>query len=246
MNEDVKMNGTRKSLNKAEKYKKYKSRIDKIFRIQKKVYKTLLTAALPFFIVSITIVAVFSLFINPLPKVTDDNIIREYIPSICDFYSLDIDDNGNFYIHTSLCIMRYDAKWNYQYSYIFSSPRRAVEVLSIDNNMLHLENSVHDVVISDSGLLKRIEKKEPSSTHRNRNLKVKNIMGQTFTLVNTGVLFPKVYDEAGRIVWHCPYFSFAAFYCCLISTFCSFFFFIRYFIATRDPSEVYPYKYFYK
>jgi hypothetical protein len=173
------MGKMRKSVNKTDKYKKYKSRIDKIFRIQKKVYKTLLTVALPFFIVSITIVAVFSLFINPLPKVTDENIIREYIPSICYVYSLDTDQNGDFYIHTTFCILRYDAEWNYKYSYVFTSPGNAGYVLSIEKNGFRLESGGHNVVISDTGVLKKTRKEIISSPNRNRNLEVKNNTGKT-------------------------------------------------------------------
>ena len=198
----------------------------------------------PFFVVSTLILAVILFIVNPRPKVTNDNVIREYIPSIGYFFSLNTDEEGNYYIHTSQCIMRYDSNWDYQYSYIYKSPGNASFVLSIENDTLHLENHSYNVYISDSGQLKEERKTEYSDPEKERSVAIINRDGKAFFL--SDFLYPRIYDEYDYCVWSCSTFSFASFYCSLINGFCSFFFAINFVSYSLPPTEVRPFCYFYR
>ncbi len=220
-----------------------KKRIDEIFFVRKRVFKSLLMVTVPFFVVSTLILAVILFLVNPRPKVTNDNVIREYIPSICYFYSLVTDEKGNYYIYTSKCIMRYDANWNYQYSYMYKSDKPAW-TLSIENNTIHLEHALDNVYISDSGQLKKERKTEYSIPEKERSVAIINRDGKAFFL--SDFLYPRIYDEYDHCVWSCSTFSFAAFYCSLINGFCSFFFAIHFMSYSLPPTEVRPFCYFYR
>ena len=215
--------------------------IDRIFKIHKRVFKALLMVLVPVFIVFGSITATDLLLINRTPKVAADNIIQEYIPSIANYYSLNTDKDGNFYIHNSFCIMFYDANWNYKYSYVITSPEKARYVLTVKDDGLLLENAENVIRISFAG---RMEKtKKDHAYQENQNREVKNKQGKTFVLLTT--LCPRIIDESGQIVWHCSYFSFIAVCCCILSGILTFFCFVEYLIFSRHPSEVRPYMYFY-
>lgn len=104
--------------------------------------KASFSVALVSFVISISaLITIFSFrfFINPLPHVESDNIIKEYHPLFSEVISLNIDKNDNFYIQTENCILCFDHNWNYKKSFIFSSEHMASIVLTINNQGLFLE-----------------------------------------------------------------------------------------------------------
>ena len=207
--------------------------LSKLLNVLKPVNAVLLILA----IVSVLSYGMCELFINPLPKVDNDSIIRDFKPMFCTVHGIYTDNNGSFYVHTTKCIMRFDSEWNYQYSYIYPSSVRSMQALVITDEGLLIGPILYkgeSSLISFSGeILYTTFGTEPATLNAEHN---KSVYGPDGTHYELQPLFfcsgiQRIVDDSGNVIWHSSYIGGIIFLSVWWFVFLTFFLFIFRLIA---------------
>ena len=161
---------------------------------------------------------------HPVPHVSEENVIKEYIPIIGKTFSLNIDHNDNFYLQTKSCTMCYSPDWEYKYSYIYSDSNMASLRLAITDQSLVYSRAegYYQVIILFSGKLTKNTHAQYSLEKKNNNKMVITSKEETFILQTTP-FFAKVVDQNNHVCWHSSYTGGLLLVCFVVSTFISVF-----------------------
>lgn len=181
---------------------------------------------------SLIVIFILCCISHPVPRVSSENVIKEYIPVIGKTFSINIDDNDNFYLQTKSCTMCYSSAWEYKYSYIYSDPNMASMRLSITDHSLVYSRAegYYQVIITFSGRMTKNTDVTYSLNKMYNNKMVKTSKGETFILKTTP-FFAKVVDNNNHVYWHSPYVGSLLLVCFVVSTF-MFIFGLVFFLAS--------------